>query len=51
MTFERNYSLKLLNTFGLSVQAEYFARFKSIEELQKTVIKAKTATNDIGWWK
>ena len=41
MTFESNYSLKLLNTFGLSVQAEYFARFNSIEELQKLLVEAK----------
>ena len=41
MTFDRNYSLKLLNTFGLSVKAEYFACFKSLEELQNLLIEAK----------
>lgn len=34
MALEHNYPLQTLNTFGLSAQAEYFARFQSIEELQ-----------------
>ena len=41
MALEHNYPLQTLNTFGLSAQAEYFARFQSIEELQNLLAQAE----------
>ena len=41
MILEHNYPLQSLNTFGLSVQAEHFARFQSIEELQNLLAQAE----------
>ena len=41
MALEHNYPLQSLNTFGLSAQAEHFARFQSIEELQNLLTQAE----------
>ena len=41
MALEHNYPLQTLNTFGLLAQAEYFAHFQSIEELQGLLAKAE----------
>lgn len=38
---QSDYSLKSLNTFGLEVQAKYFARFTSVEELQHLLSQKK----------
>ncbi len=38
---EENYDLTALNTFGLSSQARYFARFSSLSELKVIVERAK----------
>ena len=34
MQLEENVSLKLYNSFGIDAKARYFARFKSVEDLQ-----------------
>ena len=41
MALENNYPLQSFNTFGLSAEAEHFARFQSIEELQNLLAKAE----------
>ncbi len=35
MQVQQNYSLKYYNTFGINVQAEYFAEFESVDNLEE----------------
>jgi UDP-N-acetylmuramate dehydrogenase len=39
--FIENYSLKHLNTFGIDAKARYFARFRSLEELEQLISVVK----------
>jgi len=47
-----NFDLKPYNTFGISVKADRYAAFSSIEELQMGSCGAKQrAFVDFRWWK
>jgi len=41
MALQHNYPLQSLNTFGIQAQAEYFAAFHSIDELQQILEQAR----------
>jgi UDP-N-acetylmuramate dehydrogenase len=47
MNIQQNISLKPYNTFGIDVQAKYFASFQSIDELKEFINYKQTANRKL----
>jgi UDP-N-acetylmuramate dehydrogenase len=47
MEIQANISLKKFNTFGIDAHARYFARFKTVEELEELIDLQKTSILDL----